>query len=316
MVDLIAHLSARGVRDVTTLRDTGSETDRTVLVGAAGQDVVLKLADGARMQAALLAAVAATAPAVPVPRVLLEHDGTAVRATDAGDLFVMTSVPGVPLEDVELTAALVDDLADVQATLVTALAQVDATAALVPALNDWSIESVVRQATLIDELADERHRGTMHAAVGTYRSTLGAALATMPRQVLHADANLSNVLVTDGRVSGVIDFGDAVEAPRVLDVAVTACYLAIALGSFHHPLVARYTDRIARTLDLSPTERAVVLPLAGCRVVQAVVLARDTARRDPARADYVLRYDRAAVALLDVDGATPTTSVYLVPEGA
>ncbi|MFS0729463.1 phosphotransferase [Curtobacterium sp. 1P10AnD] len=316
MVDLVAHLTARGVRDVSGMRDTGSEADRTVLVATAGQDVVLKLSDSSRMQAALLVAVAAAAPALPVPRVLPEADGTAVRATDAGDLFVMTSIPGVPLEDVGLTASLVDDLADVQATLVTALRAADATAALVPAQNDWSIESVVRQAPLIDELADERHRGTMHDAVSMYRDTLGPALAAMPRQVLHADANLSNVLVTDGRISGVIDFGDAVEAPRVLDVAVTACYLAIALGSFHHPLVARYTDRIARTLDLSPAERATVLPLAGCRLVQAVVLARDTARRDPARADYVLRYDRAAVALLDVDGATPTTSVHLVPEGA
>lgn len=313
MVDLVAQLTARGVVGVRGTRATGSETDRTVLVDADTGPVVLKLSDDARMQASLLEAVAAVDPSLPVPRVLPDVDGSIVTGTDAGDLFVMTALPGTPLEDVDLWPAIVDDLADVQAALLTALHEVDAAAALVPADNDWSIETVARHEPLVDELADDRHRAAMHDAVDHYRAVLAPELATMPRQVLHADANLSNVLVTDGRVSGVIDFGDAVEAPRVLDVAVTTCYLAVALGSFDHPLVERYRARIAAALALTPVESALVRPLAACRLVQAVVLARDTARRDPHRSDYVLRYDRAAVALLDAVGdalvpSAPTTS--------
>jgi Ser/Thr protein kinase RdoA (MazF antagonist) len=313
VVDLVAHLAARGVVGVRGTRDTGSETDRTVLVDAGPGPVVLKVSASARMQAALLEAVAAADPTLPVPRVLPDVDGSVVTATDAGDLFVMTALPGTPLEDVDLWPSIVDDLADVQAALVTALHGVDAAAALVPVDNDWSIETVARHEPLVDELADPRHRAAMHDAVDHYRAVLAPELAAMPRQVLHADANLSNVLVSDGRVSGVIDFGDAVEAPRVLDVAVTTCYLAVALGSFAHPLVERYTARIAAALALSAAESALVRPLAACRLVQAVVLARDTARRDPVRADYVLRYDRAAVALLDAVGdglvpSAPTTS--------
>lgn len=315
MPDLATHLADRGVTGVTALRDTGSEADRTVLVSAASGDVVLKLSTTARMQAALLGAVAANDPTVPVPRVLHDVHGAAVTATEDGDLFVMTTAPGVPLEDVAPWPALVDDLADVQAALVTALRTVDAAAAHVPAENDWSIEAVARHAPLIDEVAEERHRRTMHDTVDHYRRVLQPTLARMPRQVLHADANLSNVLVADGRISGVIDFGDAIEAPRVLDVAVTTCYLAIALGSFEHPLVTRYTARVGDALSLSDAEAAAVLPLAACRLVAAVVLARDTARRDPSRAEYVLRYDRAAVALLDAVDAV-STPVLLPAKGA
>ncbi|TCU43758.1 phosphotransferase [Curtobacterium sp. PhB146] len=316
MHDLVPHLAARGVSDVTALRDTGSETDRTVLVAAGSGPVVLKLSESSRMQAALLQAVAASAPTLPVPRVLHDEHGVAVTPTDDGDLFVMTAVPGVPLEDVDVWPALVDDLVDVQAALVIALHDTDAAAAHVPAENDWSIETVARHEPLIDQVADERHRPAMHAVVEVFRAELAPALAAMPRQVLHADANLSNVLVADGAVSGVIDFGDAIEAPRVLDVAVTTCYLAIALGSFEHQLVDRYTARITAALGLSPAEAALVLPLAACRLVQAVVLARDTARHEPARADYVLRYDRAAVALLDRTGALPTPSTNSTSKGA
>lgn len=316
MVDLVAHLADRGVHGVTSTRDTGSESDRTVLVDAASGPVVLKLSASARMQAALLEAVALVDPGLPVPRVLPDGDGSAVTPTDEGDLFVMTALPGTPLEDVEPWPALIDDLADVQAALVTALRRVDAAAAHVPAGNEWSIESVGQQGHLVDEHTDEPHRPAVHDALDHFRAVLAPELATMPRQVLHADANLSNVLVADGRVSGVIDFGDAIEAPRVLDVAVTTCYLAIATGSFDHPLVERYTTRIGARLDLSPAERRLVRPLATCRLVQAVVLARDTARRDPARADYVLRYDRGAVALLDTLDPTSAPSARSVLKGA
>lgn len=320
MPDLSAHLVTRGVQGVRGMRDTGSETDRTVLVDADTGPVVLKLSPSSRMQAALLDVVAATAPTLPVPRVLHDADGTAVTPTDDGDLFVMTRLDGVPLEDVELWPALVDDLADVQAGLVDALRWTDAATVRVPTTNDWSIEAVVRHERLIDEVADERHRTAMHAAVAVFRDDLEVVLTTLPRQVLHADANLSNVFVTDGRISGVIDFGDAVEAPRVLDVAVTACYLAIALGSFEHALLGRYLERMTSAAGLTAVERALVLPLAACRLVMAVVLARDTARREPSRADYVLRYDRAAVDLLDTTlrttGTLPHPSTPLLTKGA
>lgn len=316
MSDLLLHLTDRGVTDVRALRDTGSETDRTVLVDAGSGPVVLKVSETSRMQAVLLEVVAATAPTLPVPRVLRTATGDGVTATDDGDVFVMTALEGVPLEDVELWPTLVDDLADVQAGLVDALRWTDAGAASVPATNDWSIEAATDHEPLVDAVADERHRAAMHGALDVYRAELAPALATMPRQVLHADANLSNVLVADGHVSGVIDFGDAIVAPRVLDVAVTACYLAVALGSFDHPMLHRYLDRVGTALHLDTTEAALVLPLAACRLVVAVVLARDTAKRHPDRADYVLRYDRAAVALLDATAALPTPSNPLLTKGA
>lgn len=316
MSDLLAHLTARGVTGVDALRDTGSETDRTVLVDAASGPVVLKVSETSHMQAALLEVVATTAPTLPVPRVLRRGDGAVVTPTDAGDVFVMTALGGAPLEDVALSPQLVEDLADVQGALVDALRWADARSTHVPTSNDWSIEAVTRHERLIDDVADERHRNALHGAVDVFRADLAPALAQMPRQVLHADANLSNVLVTDGRVSGVIDFGDAIAAPRVLDVAVTACYLAIALGSFEHPLLHRYLDRVGSALALDATETELVLPLAACRLVTAVVVARDTARRAPSRADYVLRYDRPAVALLDATATLPRPTTALLTKGA
>jgi Ser/Thr protein kinase RdoA (MazF antagonist) len=47
----------------------------------------------------------------------------------------------------------------------------------------------------------------------------------LPQQVIHNDANEHNVLVgEDGRVTGLIDFGDVVFAPRVCGLAVAGAY--------------------------------------------------------------------------------------------
>jgi 4-aminobutyrate aminotransferase-like enzyme/Ser/Thr protein kinase RdoA (MazF antagonist) len=50
-------------------------------------------------------------------------------------------------------------------------------------------------------------------------------LGHLPHQVIHNDANEHNVLVgEDGRVTGLIDFGDVVYAPRVCGLAVAGAY--------------------------------------------------------------------------------------------
>jgi Ser/Thr protein kinase RdoA (MazF antagonist) len=52
------------------------------------------------------------------------------------------------------------------------------------------------------------------------------ALRALPRQAIHNDANPENILIdADGDVSGFIDFGDALKAPRIIEVATAASYL-------------------------------------------------------------------------------------------
>jgi Ser/Thr protein kinase RdoA (MazF antagonist) len=48
-------------------------------------------------------------------------------------------------------------------------------------------------------------------------------------QVIHSDANPENVLVAGKRL-GFIDFGDAIKAPLVFDVAIAASYMRVFDG--------------------------------------------------------------------------------------
>ncbi|MDQ1136247.1 4-aminobutyrate aminotransferase-like enzyme/Ser/Thr protein kinase RdoA (MazF antagonist) [Microbacterium sp. SORGH_AS 1204] len=302
--DLSVDLVDRGVSGIRSISATPSEADRTLLVRADSGDVVVKEfpadSTAARMQVELLNAVAAGAPALPVPRVIADaRTGSDLDAT--GTVFVSTLLAGRPLEDATVTESLVDEIADAQALLLSALAAVDAGSAGVPPTNEWAIDAIRRHralfATHLD--ADELRRAeqVFHAY-----TAIEPAVAALPRQVLHADFNLSNLLVTDGSLTGIIDFGDAIEAPRVFDVAVTCAYLAMHLGSLTHPLVERYLDRIAGAAELGTAELALVPTLALCRVVIVLALGRETATRWPDRAAYQRRYDSlAARVLADAD---------------
>lgn len=300
---LLAHW---GVTGITEVRETASEVDRTTLVRAASGDVVLKVSPlGStvpRMQVALLAAAAAGAPTLPVPRLLTDaRTGTPLDAS--GTTFVSTLLPGAPLEDAQLGDALIDAIADAQTALLTALSAVDAAAAGVPASNDWSIDSVLRHAPLIDRHLDPARAAIAHRTVTAYEQQVAPAVALMPARVLHADFNLSNLLVTGDELSGIIDFADAVTAPRIFDVAVTAAYLALREGSVTHPMVQRYLDRMTASCALTADELALVPTLVLARAVLVLVLGRETAADSPDRAEYALRYDTLAERLL-VNDAT------------
>lgn len=311
-----AELAHRGVVDISAVHATASENDTTVLVTSGSGDVVLKMSpDGssaARMQSALLGAVADRAPELPVPRVLVD-DRTGTALDPRGTSFVSTLLPGTPLEDVAVTEELVDTIAVAQAVLLTALEPVDAGAAHVPDTNDWSLDAVGSLAPIVNEYLEQPLRDVALDVISRYRTRIEPELAALPTQVLHADFNLSNLLVQDGALTGIIDFGDAVRAPRIFDVAVTAAYLAMHVGAIDHPLVERYVARIRRLTSLTDAEIALLRTLILCRAVLVLGRGRETASRHPDRAAYQLRYDALAARVLE--GAASASHSIHPPHG-
>ncbi|MDN3310171.1 phosphotransferase [Microbacterium oryzae] len=295
-------LAGWGIHAVHDVRATASEADRTFLVATDTGVVVLKQSPSGSlapaMQAALLNAAQRGAAELPVPR-LLPHLVTGGPLSPDGTAFVSTLCPGRPLESVAPKDAYIDAIADAQALLLAALETVDAAASHVPDTNEWSLDAVVRHEPLIDRHLAERHRSAAHSIVANYRALAETALPALAHQVIHADFNLSNLLVHDGRLSGIIDFGDAVRAPRIFDVAVTAAYLALWAGSLESPLVARYIDRVGQRAALTCDEMAALPVLVRCRIVMVLALGRHTAERRPDRAEYQLRYDALAERAFD-----------------
>ena len=121
--------------------------------------------------------------------------------------------------------------------------------------------------------------------IATDFTTLEPALAKLPMQAIHNDANDYNILVTGTlnaprRVSGLIDLGDMCAAARVCDLAIAAAYIVldhdapeVALAA----LVAGYHE----VYPLGADEVDMIWPLLRTRLAVSVVNSTLMAAENP-----------------------------------
>ena len=114
-----------------------------------------------------------------------------------------------------------------------------------------------------------------------FEADVAPHLDALPRQVIHNDFHLGNVLADPsdpGYVAGVLDFGDVVHSARIADVAVAASYLLspARLGWRGVELLLGGFERHVEVTDL---ERRVLKPLVAARFAQRILI-NDWLRRD------------------------------------
>ena len=102
----------------------------------------------------------------------------------------------------------------------------------------------------------------------------------LEQSVIHSDANDHNLLVRDGRVTGLIDFGDMVYSALAADPAIAAAYAMLEKAKpleAASQLVSAYLD----ALPLKQYDRSAILPLAIARLCMSVCFAAHNASAKP-----------------------------------
>ena len=104
-------------------------------------------------------------------------------------------------------------------------------------------------------------------------------LRALKHQLIHNDANDHNVVVADGKVSGLIDFGDLIYAPRICGLAVGCAYQLDA----RDPVASIYSvvRGYHEVAPLSPAELEVLFDLICLRVATSIVMAHRQLATDP-----------------------------------
>ncbi|GAA4231795.1 aminotransferase class III-fold pyridoxal phosphate-dependent enzyme [Actinomadura meridiana] len=289
-----------------SLRPLAGETDRnTHVVDGDGAEYVLKVSGPAdrraiEFQAALLAHLAEHDPGLVVPRTVPDVSGAPVTSVRDGgrDLPVrlLTWVPGVPLAEVgRRSPELLADVGGAAGRLAAA------TAAFVhpdpPAPHYWEFPhaDAVLEASL-GHVTEPELRDAATALGDRFGPLLAARLRELPTAVVHHDLNAFNVLVRrEGgrrRVSGVIDFGDALPTARIADLAVLA---SSVMRGADQPLTVAATLAAAyhAACPLSEEELDLLFPLIAVRSATVAVTA---ARLDAERRHGDPRHRSAAAA--------------------
>ena len=293
--------------DAVEISDLPSERDFNAMVDGR---YVLKVTNPAErpelvdLETQALAQAARVDPDLPLPRTLPTSAGALAATIIDGDgreclARVITVLPGEMAEGPPVTTSLAEAVGAVTARMSIALQGLFHPAA--DRALDWDVrraDAVLADAdpAVLDLTADELQRLRARCAAAAQASR------ALPSGVNHADITLTNVLVGDGEITGVIDFGDIHHTANVCDLAVTLTSLMRNTA----------TEQLADTWQLARAvitgyQRHRLLTPAEVEVLGDLVLARlgisltISARRMALHADntaYITQYDDASRRIL------------------
>jgi len=181
-----------------------------------------------------------------VPRILRSLSGQdrgAIQTADGSGicLRVVTWLDGQLLSDIDVTPEIAQRLGRRLAELDLALEDFSH-----PGENQlllWDSQRAGDLRGLLGHVNDPLVRESVESVLDDFDSNVKPALDSLPQQVIHNDANDENILLdAHGDVSGIIDFGDMLKAPRVVDVSTAASYLRTSGDPLRliEPFVAAY----------------------------------------------------------------------------
>ena len=289
--------------------DAAGETTRWILKVAHPAEPVEEI----DFQTALLAHVARTEEALPVPRVtqnLRGHSWTAItdRAAQPRAVRLMTWLPGVPLDRLPSTQAQREATGELLARLRQATAAFSHPAD--SPFVAWDVQHLPALRPLLASIGDPGRRAQLAAGLDRF-ALIEDQLAGLRRQVLHNDFNKSNLLADPDRpdvITGIIDFGDATRTAIAIDVATALLnQLPRQLPPDGGPVLAGDIFAEARDVldgyqsraDLTPAELRLIPHLVMARVVARALISTHRAAQFPANRAYLLRNTEPGWAQLD-----------------
>ena len=306
----IARIAADRFGVTGSLRALYAERDQNFrLTTTAGEEFTFKIANAAEdiavldLQSRALLDIAEYDPELPVPRACRTRDGELMhierRGADRFGMRLLTFLPGEPLAQRSGTAALRREVGRLCAQLGRALRRYTHPRADHKLI--WDIQHAGDGLTLNEHQADPERRRMIERVHRAFLEVVAPQLRHLRAQVIHNDFNGSNILVDPAhpeRISGIIDFGDLVRAPLIIDLAV-----AVAHQLRHQPdPIAAACDIVAAYHAVSPladSEIGILYDLVRTRIAMGAAIRSWRRQVMPENCNYDRERDQALWAVLD-----------------
>ena len=253
-------------------------------------------------------------PDLPVPKVVRTLEGESQFSLTLEDgrssvVRVLTWLEGAPVARIGVTPALRRDMARALARLGIAFDGFEHPASGHEIL--WDVKNASRLRPLVETLVEPDLRRQLVAELDHFDNMVGPALANLRQRVVHNDLNWHNVVLNvadPDRITGILDFGDMVKTPLIIDLAVALSYhTQTPVSSLEDvcDMVSAYHD----VLPLERRELDVLRDLIVARLMTTVAITEGRAARYPQNAAYILRNNGPARDGLRFFAALPRNQV-------
>jgi len=158
--------------------------------------------------------------------------------------------------------------------------------------HHWDLARADQHRSKIFLIDSPKRRKILEWVFHLYAAIVMPLLDSLPRSLIHGDINDDNVLVADGRIAGILDFGDCLENPTVCDLAIALAYHTL---DEDNPLEAAATIISAyhRIRSLTMDEIMVIFPLMCVRLAVSVIISAQRKKIDPDRESWFVSEERA-----------------------
>jgi 4-aminobutyrate aminotransferase-like enzyme/Ser/Thr protein kinase RdoA (MazF antagonist) len=285
-----------------TISSLNSERDQNFRIDTlSGDQFVIKIANSAMdpavlmMQVEALAHIALVDPELPVPRVLNSRNESALERIRANDgrshyVHVLTYMPGsYPPED-STRCALFRPLGACLARLVLALRGFYHPAANYKLL--WDLKQAALLRDYLHHVPDPENRQLASYFLDRFERVVLPEIPKLRSQIIHNDFAPHNMVVAEddpGEIVGILDFGDMIHSPLVMDLATP---IALMFHGQDEPLeiaediIAAYHD----ILPLEPLELSLLYDLIATRMTMLNVIGSWRVNLYPDNREYIAGY--------------------------
>ncbi|MCP4347642.1 MAG: aminotransferase class III-fold pyridoxal phosphate-dependent enzyme [Desulfobacterales bacterium] len=130
-----------------------------------------------------------------------------------------------------------------------------------------------------------------------FRETVVPKIYDLRKSIIHSDANDWNVIVNNGKVTGIIDFGDIVYSPLVNEIAIAITYAILS-----KPDPVKWAGYIIKgyhnILPLEPEELNLLYYLIGARLCISVCNSAKAKQKNP-DSEYIIISEKPAWNMLE-----------------
>jgi Ser/Thr protein kinase RdoA (MazF antagonist) len=259
-----------------------SERDQNFRLDArSGERFVVKIANAGEafeitdFQVRALQRLEAAGCAVAVPRVRNTRSGQAMTTIESGGLQqrlrVVSYLAGSPLEGRSPDTRTALDMGRSLALIDRALAGFSHPGESQVLL--WDMQRAGELRPLVGHVPGAELQRLVGDCIDVFEQRLAPAFPALRAQVIHNDLNPGNVLLTDAEppgVAGVIDFGDMLRAPLIVDVAIAASYLRATDDDL--AVAGAFVRGFESELPLEVEERELLFDLVRTRLAATITM--------------------------------------------
>lgn len=164
----------------------------------------------------------------------------------------------------------------------------------------WDIQHAPRTRSMLGDIRNPAQRAVVAQVLDRFEAVVVPVWPTLRAQVVHSDFTIDNALVDDdGRITGIVDFGDMSYSAMAIDLASVIDSLANGRDPDELFRVSRLVlDGYQRITPLEPAELAIMGELIAARSAVTIAISSWRAARGLEDAEFAERYNDSAEAIV------------------